>query len=112
MAVTKKELDEFHKRLLKEQKEIVKQLADLGGVPDMGSDTEGETFDEEADEAEEYQKNLGLRQALKERLLDVKNALDKLFKNEYGRCEKCGMEIEAEVLKVDPESRYCKHCKK
>ena len=40
MAVTKKELDEFHKRLLKEQKEIVKQLADLGGVPDMGSDTE------------------------------------------------------------------------
>ena len=26
-------------------------------------------------------------------------------------CEKCGHEIEHEILKVDPETRFCKACK-
>lgn len=99
-------------KLLQEQEAIVKQLKDLGEVPDMGSDTEGEVFEQEADEAEEYSKNLGIKQELKVRLLEIKNALDKMAKGEYGKCEKCGMEIEEAILKVDPESRYCKHCKK
>ena len=99
-------------KLLKEQEDIIKQLKDLGEVPDMGSDTEGETFEEETDEAEEYSKNLGIKQVLKERLLDIKNALDKITRGSYGRCEKCGKEIEPKLLEVNPESRYCKNCKK
>lgn len=99
-------------KLLKEQEEIIKQLKDLGEVPDMGSDTEGEVAEEEADEAEEYSKNLGIKQALKERLLEIKNALDKIAKGNYGKCENCGMAIEEVILKIDPESRFCKHCKK
>lgn len=105
------DLNFLKEKLLKEQGEIVKQLKDLGEVPDMGSDTEGEVAEEEADEAEEYSKNLGIKQALKARLLEIKNALDKMAKNEYGKCEKCGMAIEEAILKIDPESRLCKHCK-
>lgn len=66
-------------KLLAEQKDILAQLKKLEGVPDMGSDVES-TFDEEADEAEEFQKNLGLREDLKKRLVEIKNELDKLFK--------------------------------
>ena len=99
-------------KLLKEQEDIIKQLKDLGEVPDMGSDTEGETFEEEADEAEEYSKNLGIKQVLKERLLEIKNALDKISRGAYGKCENCGKEIEPKLLEVNPESRYCKNCKK
>ncbi|MBI2024481.1 MAG: hypothetical protein HYT03_00075 [Candidatus Harrisonbacteria bacterium] len=68
------------RELLQEQKEILAQLNKLSGIPDMGSDTEGETFDEETDEAEEYQKNLALSSDLKKRLLEIKEELDKLHK--------------------------------
>lgn len=104
--------EQLKKKLLAEQEDILKQLREMGEVPDMGSDTEGEVAEEEADEAEEYSKNLGIKQVLKERLNDIKNALDKILRGEYGKCENCGMEVEAEVLKADPESRYCKAHKK
>ena len=48
----------------------------------MGSDIEGEVAEEEADEAEEYSKNLGIKQVFKERLLEIKNALDKIERGE------------------------------
>ena len=107
-----KNLSELKAKLLKEQEDLVKQLKDLGEVPDMGSDTEGEVAEEEADEAEEYSKNLGIKQTYKERLLDIKNALDKMANGSYGKCEECGGEIEEAVLEASPESRHCKNCKK
>ncbi|MDO8466960.1 MAG: hypothetical protein Q7S83_02355 [bacterium] len=106
-----KSWDEQKKKLLEEQDEIVKEMKTLG-VVDFGSDTESEVAEEEADEAEEFSKNKGIEQELKGRLIDVKNALDKIATGTYGKCEKCGMEIEAEVLAVDPESRLCKMDKK
>ncbi len=106
-----KSWDEQKKKLLEEQDEIVKEMKNLG-VVDFGSDTEGEIAEEEADEAEEFTKNKGIEQELKGRLIDVKNALDKIAAGTYGKCEECGMEIEAAVLEVDPESRWCKMCKK
>ncbi len=112
MALTSKDIEALKEKLLGEQKDIAGQLKELGGVPEFGSDAEGETFEEESDEAEEYSKNLGIKQVLKERLLDIKNALDKIAKGVYGKCEHCGMEIEHDVLKVDPESRFCKAHKK
>lgn len=108
----KKTLEQLKKKLLKEQENISKQLKDLGEVPDMGSDTEGEVAEEEADEAEEYSKNLGIKQVLKERLNDIKNALDKIDKGEYGKCESCNNQIEDDVLSASPESMYCKAHKK
>lgn len=112
MTLSSGDIEKFKSQLLQGQKDIAKQLKDLGEVPEFGTDTEGETFEEESDEAEEYSKNLGIKQELKARLLDIKNALDKLHNGNYGKCEKCQMEIEREVLKVDPESRFCKADKK
>ncbi len=42
----KKTQEQFKKKLLEEQKDLEKQLKDLGEVPDMGSDVENEEFDE------------------------------------------------------------------
>ena len=110
MAIDSKLVAELKEKLLKTQDEIVKQLKSEG-VVDFGSDTESEVAEEEADEAEELSKNEGIAQELKGRLIDVKNDLDKMAKGAYGKCEKCGMDIEEEVLAVDPESRWCKSCK-
>ncbi len=110
--LNKKELEELKEKLLAAQKEIAKTLAAMPEVPDSGSDVEGEEAEEEADEAEDYSNQLAEKQSLKERLLDIKNALDKIHSGTYGKCENCGEEIETAVLKVDPESRFCKKDKK
>ncbi len=80
--------------------------------PDFGSDTESsEDLPEEADEAEELATNAAIANGLKIRLEDIQNALRKMDKGDYGKCEKCGMDIDHEVLKINPESRLCRSCK-
>jgi DnaK suppressor protein len=51
------------------------------------------------------------------KLRDVDIALEKIQKDlpaeagNYGKCEKCGKEIEEERLKAVPEARLCIKCK-
>ena len=78
--MTNKEQEELKAKLLKEQKEIAGVLAKMPEVPDSGSDTEGEEAEEETDEAEDYFNQLGKKQALKTRLIEIKDQLDKLSK--------------------------------
>ena len=111
MKLDAKTLEELKVKLLKTEKDLEAELKGLEGVPEMGSDVEGEAAEEEADEAEEYSGNLGVKDSLKERLQNVKSALQEMEEDSYGKCKKCGMDIELEVLNVDPESRLCKACK-
>jgi len=37
----------------------------------------------------------------------VNIALEKLAKGKYGKCEKCGKEIEKERLEIHPAARFC-----
>lgn len=108
--LTDKQLQELKEQLEKEAGELEAQLGAVSKTPEMGSDTETD-FSEEADEAEEFSGNLGMQDVLKTRLQDIEAALDKMTKGKYGKCEKCGMDIEMEVLKVSPESKLCKMCK-
>jgi len=96
-------------KLKKTQEELEKELKTLKGVPEMGSDVD--SFDEETDEAEEYSTNLGIKQVLKERLIAVREALDKIKSGTYGKCEKCNKEISDKILEINPESKYCGNCK-
>ena len=68
----------YEEKLLKEKAELEKQVTSVPEVTEMGSDIEGEVFEEEADEAEEFSKNLGVKKALKERLAEIETALRKL----------------------------------
>ena len=101
---------EFKKQLEEEAGELELKIKSFKKMPEFGSDTETD-FSEEADEAEEFSEKIGETGAYKERLADIELALDKISRNEYGKCEKCGNEIEMQVLKVNPESRLCKNCK-
>lgn len=103
------DLTNLKEQLEKEAGELEVQMNRHKGDTDFGSDIDH--GDEEADEAEEYANDLGIKDALKERMMDVESALDKLTRNEYGKCENCGKEISLELLKVNPESRLCKKCK-
>lgn len=61
----------------------------------------------EEDEVEEYENLLPVEHSLELRLKDINIALEKITKNEYGKCEVCGAEIDEERLKAIPEARTC-----
>lgn len=105
------ELEKLKSKLEKTKTELENELKSAGQPVEMGADVEGDSFDEEADEAEELSTEMGIKQALKERLEDVKMALFKLERGSYGYCEKCKKVIESGLLTVDPESRFCRSCK-
>jgi DnaK suppressor protein len=44
------------------------------------------------------------------RLLDIRKALDRIEREEYGYCEECGGKISAKRLEVIPFARYCLNC--
>jgi len=108
--LTEKQLQEFKEQLEKAAGELEAQFSTVKKGVDFGNDVETD-FSEEADEAEEFSNNLGMQDALKERMQNIERALDKMTRGEYGKCENCGKDIPLEVLKVDPESRLCKNCK-
>lgn len=74
--------------------------------PQMTKDEE-----ENVDEVEEYENLLPVERSLEEELKDVNNALEKIEKGEYGRCDICGKEISEERLIILPEAKTCNICK-
>jgi DnaK suppressor protein len=103
----KKKLEE---RLRSQEKKIEAQLSRFKEGLDFGDDTDH--LEEEADETEEFGTWLGVKQALGRQLDRIRGALAKIGLGSYGRCERCGKEIEARLLEVDPESTLCIACKK
>lgn len=47
---------------------------------------------------------------LRERIRQLADALDRIDVGAYGRCESCGMEIDAERLNLLPTTRRCRGC--
>ncbi len=105
----KETLNHFGAMLQKEKARFETEIKELEETKDFGSDVDH--FEEEADEAEELSNRLPDIAMSKERLEDVKSALQKIENGTYGVCEKCGKEIEREVLEASPESALCKSCK-
>lgn len=108
--MTNEKIQELKKRLEEGKKELSEKIRHATeDIQDFGSDVDhGE---EEADESEAHANQLAGVLPMKERLDDVEHALRKIEGGTYGKCEKCGMEIEEEILEIDPESRLCKNCK-
>lgn len=100
----------FKNKLTAIKDSLARQIAKLREPVNMGKDVES-SYEEEADEATETVANAGMVETLKRRAHRVEDALRKMDKGEYGKCEKCSKTIEPEMLNVDPESRYCRACK-
>ncbi len=109
MSLAKEQLKSFKKKLSETKEEILADLEKLKAGLDFGDDTD--SLEEEADETEEFSHYVGIKKPLEERLRAVEDALLKMNKGAYGVCEKCGGEIEPEILEIVPESRLCKLCK-
>jgi len=109
IMLSEAQIGEFKKKLEEEGASIEREIKGLEKIPEFGTDVT-DFNEEEADEAEEWSTNIGIAEPLKERLREVKNALGKIAEERYGKCESRGEEIDAAVLSVNPESRFCQAC--
>jgi DnaK suppressor protein len=104
--MTQEKINHYKGELEKERALILSEIKKNEKPTDFGSDIDH--FDEETDATEELGNQLAVADDLKTRLDDIEVALEKIREGRYGICEKCGEEIEAEILDIDPESRLCK----
>jgi RNA polymerase-binding transcription factor DksA len=116
-------LTEELKKKLKEDKEgIEKQLESIAKKdPNLENDWDskfpkiqgefgGAALETGADEVEAYGNRLPVEYALELKLRDINIALEKIGKEGYGKCEKCGKNIDENRLKVYPAARICMDC--
>lgn len=115
-------IEELTKKLEKERALLEKELLKFADkdkkvkgdfdtrFPDVG--VQGSAPDESAQKVNIYENLLALEYALELRLKDVNDALEKIQKNDgsFGKCEKCGKEIEIARLKINPAARTCISC--
>lgn len=107
--MTKEKIEEYKNKLEHERILVSKEIKDLEKPLDFGDDVDH--FEEDTDKTEEMDSQLAAAKSIKDRLGEINIALGKIQEGKYGICEKCGMEIEEEILDIDPESRFCKSCK-
>lgn len=115
-------INELKTKLEKEKENIEKELMkfaekdkDLKGdwdtrFPYQKAKSGSGSLEEEADEVEEYTTLLPIEYGLETKLKNINLALEKIKKNVYGKCEKCGKEISEERLKAIPEAKSCLKC--
>ena len=112
----KKELEKYRKALEKEYERILKSLSDLenngllnaernsdlGGITTHPADLGTDNFERDL--------NLGLVTDENSSLREVEEALARINKGSYGKCEKCGAKIEVKRLTAVPQTRHCFGC--
>ena len=106
---------EYLKALVnRQQKEVEKNLKEVKKDDPAMNQILAETSEPGIDSyiADTHTKTLVLEQQLKKTNTSIKEALLKIRKGAYGKCEKCGKQIEIGRLMVMPTAQYCLNCSK
>lgn len=105
-----KEREKNIERILKSIAEKDKEIPEnwRAKIPYFGDDI---SLESEADKIEEYDLRILEEHFLELKLKEIKDALKKIKKGDYGICEKCKGKIEIERLKILPETKFCSKCK-
>ncbi|MCX5641955.1 MAG: TraR/DksA C4-type zinc finger protein, partial [Candidatus Omnitrophica bacterium] len=110
------ELEKHRKALEKERERILKSISalenngllnaernsDLGGITTHPADLGTDNFERDL--------NLGLVIEENNSLRATEEALARIDKGSYGKCEKCGAKIEVKRLTAVPQARNCFEC--
>jgi len=114
--MNKIEIEKFKKRLHDEKILLEKELggigkrdkSSVGGWDATSGNMEIDPADdsEVADKFEEIEGNIGIVANLKQQLIEVNAALERITKGTYGICERTGKPIDHERLEANPSARY------
>jgi RNA polymerase-binding protein DksA len=117
--VTEADLKEFEQRLLAERQKILKEMGHLENTVlkinqrDSAGDLSGYSFHmaDVGTDAMEREKAFLFASAEGRTLLEINEALRRLYRGEYGVCESCGQPIARARLEAMPNARLCLSCK-
>ncbi len=110
----------FFKGKLEEELLLVeKELKDVGqrnpdnkedweATPKKDFDTDSADENETADKIEEFEENAAILTELERKYNEIKLALERIEKQEYGYCEVCKKPIEEDRLVANPSAKTCK----
>jgi len=104
-SLTEKELEKFAERDKKVEGDWDTRYPFFNG-----QETGSSALEKAADEVEEYETRLPIKQAFEDKLRNINLALQKIKSQKYGICEKCRKQISIKRLKISPEVRYCINC--
>ena len=107
------------KDLLEKKTQILKEIGDIAGIEKEGDATimkvkfpeYGDKFDENAQEIDEYTRNLATEKVLEDTLRDINSTLTRIEDGTYGICKYCKKPIPAKRLLARPVASACIECK-
>ncbi|MDB5351463.1 MAG: yocK [Planctomycetota bacterium] len=116
--LTTAETDRYRRRLLSLRRRLVVDVSELEpeAIRPVGGDSSGDLSDvplhsaDPASDEHEEQVDVSLLQNESQLLTEVNDALDRIERGTFGRCENCGREISKERLDALPYARYCIRC--
>lgn len=108
----KNTLEFIKKHLLRQQKEVEKNLKQVSEDDPAKSPALLESSEPGTDSyiAETHSKTLVLEKQLTDAKTSIIAALKKIKKGTYGKCENCGKQIEVGRLLAMPTAQYCVSC--
>ena len=117
--MTEQDLKEFETRLLEERSKILKEMGHLESTVlkvnprDSAGDLSGYSFHmaDAGTDAMEREKAFLFASSEGRVLMEINDALRRLYRGEYGICESCGKPIARARLEVMPQARLCVACK-
>lgn len=104
-----KTINNIKRVLLRQQKEVEKNLKEVEEDDPAKGDGLVEASEPGTDSfiAESHTRTVVLGSQLKKTNTSIKTALSKIGKGTYGKCEKCGKQIELGRLLAMPTAQYC-----
>jgi RNA polymerase-binding protein DksA len=117
--VTEKDLKELETLLLDERVRVMKEMGHLESTVlkvnprESAGDLSGYSFHMADAGTDAYEREKAFQFASNEGrlLLDLDEALRRLYRGEYGSCESCGSAIAKARLEAMPTARLCRDCK-
>ncbi len=109
MNMTNYQIEAFKEKLTAEKNKLEAEIKADNKPPDFGIDHND--IEDRSPETEAFNDKLAEASDLGVRLQEIDAALVRIENGSYGKCEKCGNDIEEEILSAVPESALCKHCK-
>ena len=101
-------------RLKQERKQLTEELEQLNVSSRLTERRNGSPFgkmDEEANAAADLEKRVALQSRIRETLVQLEHALQKLDEGTYGLCDSCEQPINPARLEALPLAALCVNCK-
>jgi RNA polymerase-binding transcription factor DksA len=119
-SFSKKDLEKFEKSLLEERKrlsallDVMKKEIFERSTRDSSGDLSAYSFHmaDLGTDAIDREREYMLASSEGQLLLEVDDALRKLYEGSFGKCEKCSKGIERTRLEAMPHARLCMKCRK